>query len=93
MSYKIAISDKAQEGIDKHKKSGNKNLVQKIFKLLIEIAEHPRTGTGQIEQLKGYKDREMWSRRINHKHRLVYEIKDDELIVVTVSAYGHYEDK
>ncbi len=93
MIYKIAISDRAQAGIDKHKKSGNKSLVQKIFKLLLEVAEHPRTGTGQIEHLKGYTDREMWSRRIDQKHRLVYEIKDDELIVIAVSTYGHYDDK
>jgi len=35
----------------------------------------------------------MWSRRIDQKHRLVYQINETELIVVAISAYGHYADK
>ncbi len=93
MSYRIAISNVAQEGIDKHNKAGNKKLVVKIFKLLVEVAEHPRSETGQIEQLRGYDNREIWSRRIDQRHRLVYEIKESELIVIAISAYGHYDDK
>lgn len=47
--------------------------VSKISKLLDEIREHPRTGTGQAEQLKGY-DGSVYSRRITKEHRLVYKI-------------------
>lgn len=62
----------------------------KLQKLLAEIAEHPRTGTGQVERLKHFTN-ETWSRRITREHRLVYEIRDEEIIVLVLSAYGHYE--
>lgn len=93
MIYQVEISDEATENIKMHIKSGSKKLVAKIFSFIEELQEHPRTGTGKPEQLKGYVDREMWSRRIDSKHRLVYEIREHELIVTAVSAYGHYSDK
>jgi addiction module toxin, txe/yoeB family len=57
------------------------------------MQEHPTTGTGQVEQLKGYEERSVWSRRINQKHRLVYEIFEDEKSIDIISAFGHYDDK
>ena len=27
------------------------------------------------------------------KHRLVYEIHDNEVVVLVISAWGHYDDK
>ncbi len=92
MIYKVIITPEAKSGIEKHIRAGNKKLVQKIFFLLDELAENPRSGTGKPEQLKGY-DIESWSRRIDSKHRLVYEIYEDKLKVFAVSSYGHYGDK
>lgn len=57
-----------------------------------ELYIHPKTGTGHPEQLKGGHNNQ-WSRRINQKHRLIYEIRDTEVIVIIISAYGHYSDK
>lgn len=62
---------------------------KKFLKLVAELEEHPRTGTGQIEQLKYFKN-ETWSRRITREHRLVYEIHDDQVLVIVVSSFGHY---
>lgn len=45
----------------------------KVQVLLTELAEHPRTGTGHPDPLRGDKGGS-WSRRISKKHRLVYEI-------------------
>ena len=60
--------------------------------LIDELRAHPRTGTGHPEQLSG--DRAgQWSRRITKKHRLIYEIHDMEVVVLVLSAYGHYDDK
>ena len=60
--------------------------------LISELKKHPRTGTGHPEQLSG--DRAgQWSRRITKKHRLVYEIHDMEVVVLVLTAYGHYDDK
>lgn len=64
----------------------------KAVKLIDELYVHPRTGTGKPEPLSGDKAGQ-WSRRITKKHRLVYEIRDTEVIVIVISAYGHYEDK
>ena len=51
---------------------------------------HPRTGTGQVEPLKGY-DGNVYSRRITHEHRLVYRIYDEVIEVLVLSAFGHYK--
>ena len=34
-----------------------------------------------------------WSRRITDKHRMVYTINDMEVVVLVLTAYGHYDDK
>ena len=91
--YLIDYTDRAINDLNKHKKSGNIASIKKIKSLVKEIAEHPRTGTGHPEQLKGFKDVERWSRRVNKEHRLVYDIEEDVVIVLIVSAYGHYDDR
>lgn len=90
MSYQIAFTDKALEGIEKLKKAGNKPALTKIRKLLDELTEHPYTGTGQPEQLK-YELAGFWSRRINHEHRLVYAVDEKTITVTVISAKGHYQ--
>ena len=92
MSYEVKISPEAQKHILLHLHSGQKQVLKKMDVLLSEIAEHPRTGTGKPEQLR-YRDGECWSRRIDGKHRLVYEIVEERLTVVAISALGHYGDK
>jgi len=44
------------------------------------------------EQLK-YFDGEIWSRAINKKDRLIYEIFEEDTAVVVIQALGHYNDK
>ena len=92
MKYHVEISDEAMDNIKMHLKAGSKKLVAKISAFIDELSDHPRTGTGKPEQLKGY-EIETWSRRIDSKHRLTYEIRENELIVVAISAFGHYGDK
>ena len=88
-TYQVEISESAQEDINKFIASGNIIAINKIFKLIDELYEHPKIGTGKPEFLKHKK---YWSRRINKEHRLCYEIEDDKVIVLVLSAYGHYED-
>ena len=90
--YRLTYTEKAKIGIKKIKISGNNSLNEKLIKLLEEISEHPRTGTGHPEQLKGFKDIERWSRKINKEHRLVYDIEEEVIVIVIISAYGHYDD-
>jgi toxin YoeB len=69
------------------KKSGNISLQKKIKELLQAIQESPYTGIGKPEALK-YELSGKWSRRINHEHRLVYSIADDQINVYSLK--GHY---
>lgn len=91
MIYKISFVERAKKDIA-YLRANEPNCFKKAVKLLNELAEHPRTGTGQPEQFKG--DRAgQWSRRISRKHRLVYLIRDKEVVVLILSAYGHYDDR
>ena len=89
--YTIVFSPKAQEGLAKLKANEPK-CFDKAVKLLNELVEHPRIGTGKPKQLSG--DRAgQWRRKISDKHRLVYEIHDQVVKVLVLSAWGHYDDK
>ena len=91
-SYSIEISKEVLSDLSKIKKSGNKADILKIQKIFIELEEHPTIGIGKPEKLK-YNDENVWSRQINKKDRLVYEIIDQEVVVIIISALGHYNDK
>ena len=64
--YKLDIIVQAKTEIAFLKKIGGKAVTKKIEKLLQELIEHPKTGTGQVEQLKGNMPGK-WSRRIDKK--------------------------
>jgi toxin YoeB len=89
MKYQIIYSPEALEDIEKLKKTGNKSILKKLKALIEELKEHPETGTGQPERLK-YNLSGLWSRRINHTHRLVYSIDGEKVSVSIIGAYGHY---
>lgn len=88
MSYRLDFTKQAQDDIDFHKKSGNKAVIKKLLTLLEELTEHPFTGTGKPEALK-YDLAGLWSRRINHEHRLVYEVVGNTIVII-IAAKGHY---
>lgn len=74
------------------KKTGNKAAIAKIEKLLLELREHPTTGTGQVEALKDNLSG-FWSRRIDKFNRMIYTIEEDIVTVTVISAKGHYNRK
>ena len=90
--YTIEISKEALADLSKIKKSGKKTDVSKIEKIFLELEIHTTTGIGKPEKLT-YKTEYLWSRQINKKDRLVYEIIDHEVVVIIISALGHYNDK
>lgn len=90
--YAIFFTETAKKDVIKHKKSGNLALLKKLNALLKELQEHPHSGSGKPEQLRGSLAG-LWSRRINRKHRLIYSIHEDEVIVNVISARGHYDDR
>lgn len=63
---------------------------KKINELLKDIQRTPFDGKGEPEGLWGDLSGK-WSRRINQKDRLVYEVTDG--MIEVVQCKGHYSDK
>ena len=89
--YRLEFTDEALASIAIHKKS-NPTAYNKIKRLLVELQEHPRSGTGHPEPLVG-SNNVTYSRRITKKDRLVYDIYDKLVTVLVITAHGHYTDK
>lgn len=91
--YSISFTRKAADDIRLIKKSGNLPMIKKLNELLNEIREHPRSGTGQVERLRYYKNTDTRSRRLSRDYRIVYTIYEERIEVEILSALGHYGDK
>ncbi|MBQ4186751.1 MAG: Txe/YoeB family addiction module toxin [Firmicutes bacterium] len=91
MIYHIDYTEKAIEGLIRLRDHEPKAYA-KVQRLINELKEHPKTGTGKPEQLKGDRSGQ-WSRRITDRHRIVYTINETEVIVLVLTTYGHYDDK
>ena len=61
----------------------------KIKILVADILEHPMEGLGHLERL-WHLGGNVWSRRIDKKNRLVYEIIDN--VILFTQCRGHYND-
>lgn len=83
----IEYTLRAHEDISHWKKSGNIKIQNKIFELLASIQNNPTTGIGKPEALK-HQLSGLWSRRINREHRLIYQIKEE--VIYIISLRGHY---
>ena len=90
-TYKIDFTQIAIKDISKYKKSNPINY-KKVVKLLNELMEHPRTGTGHPEPLKSGNSI-TYSRRITKNDRLIYDIYDQIVTVLVLTVEGHYNDK
>jgi len=91
MTYKIVFSLGAEKKLAAIKKC-NPQMWRKLQKILGELMEHPRNGTGHPEPLKGGSS-VTYSRRLSAKDRIVYDIYDDTIVVLVVTIGGHYGDK
>ena len=65
----------------------NLRTIQKINVLIESILEDPSSGIGKPEKLK-YELSGTWSRRINHRDRIVYGVEDKTLIILQLR--DHY---
>jgi len=66
----------------------NKKIVKRINDLLKDISRTPFNVIGKPEPLK-YKYKGFWSRRIDGEHRLIYQVKDDEILIA--KCRFHYD--
>ena len=90
-TFTIEYKEQAMADLIRLRKDEPKSF-DKAKRLIEELKEHPKTGTGKPELLKGMSTA-TWSRHITKKHRLIYEIHDTEVLVLVLTAYGHYGDK
>ncbi len=67
--------------------STDKKVLKKINSLIKDIKRDPFEGIGKPEPLK-YELQGCWSRRVTDEHRLVYEVENDALYIV--SCKYHY---
>ncbi len=66
----------------------DKKILKRINLLIKDISRQLYEGLGKPEPLK-HNYRGFWSRRINDEHRLIYQVKDDELRIV--KCRFHYD--
>ena len=63
---------------------------KKKVKALIELLKkNPLETPPSYEKLIGFEN--VYSRRINIQHRLVYEVRKEENVVVIIRMWTHYE--
>ena len=85
--YKIFYTKKAIKYIEKIKSAK----LEKIAKNLINIIkENPYQNPPSYEKLVGDL-KGLYSRRINLRHRLVYEVIEEEKAIKIISLWTHYE--
>ena len=65
----------------------DKQILKKINQLIKDIKREPFEGIGKPEPLK-YELSGFWSRRISDEHRLVYEVSESYIAIV--SCRFHY---
>ncbi|MFN0049703.1 MAG: Txe/YoeB family addiction module toxin [Cytophagales bacterium] len=66
----------------------DKRTTSRILKLINEIKRTHFEGTGKPEPLK-HQFKGKWSRRITDEHRLVYEVSDN--LITIISCKYHYD--
>jgi toxin YoeB len=88
MNWQLVILPKAEKDLAWFRQH-DRALYLKCFDRVRDIAQDPRQGIGKPERLK-YFDREVWSRRVSHEHRLIYVIYAQEKQVEIVSCKSHY---
>ena len=67
----------------------DRRLIKRVNLLIRDATRSPFQGIGKPEPLKGNLSGR-WSRRVSDEHRLVYSVRQDELIIV--ACRFHYGD-
>lgn len=87
MTWRVVYTKQAQKDAKKLSAAGLKTKTQK---LLAVLSENPFQNPPPYEKLVGDLA-ETYSRRINIKHRLVYQLLEDIKTVKVLRMWTHYE--
>ncbi len=82
MSYQIKTTDEFEERFEKLTKK-NRALAEMFAKAILKLKENPHVGKPLSHDLKGF-----WSLPIAGKWRIIYEIYEDQKLVV-LRSIGH----
>ena len=89
MIYELLLDKKAKKDLEKLEK--NKKLFAKALEMLDEITLDPYSPTHKFERLRGdYSG--FFSKRLDQKNRVIYQVLDQKIIVSVISILGYYED-
>lgn len=85
--YKVVYRKRVIKDIPKIKEAGLENNVRSLIDIIrINPYQNPPPYEKLIGELKG-----AFSRRINVKHRLVYQVLENEGAIKIISIWSHYE--
>ncbi len=85
--WEIALTKRALKDAKKISRCGLKNKVEKLIEIL---KTNPYQNPPPYEKLTGDLA-QMYSRRINIQHRLVYEVDNERKRVKILMMWSHYE--
>lgn len=85
--YRIVYSKKSLKHVQNIKTA---NLEKQIKEIMNVLRENPFRNPPPYEKLQG-ELKGFYSRRINAKHRLVYQVYESEKTVKILSMWTHYE--
>ena len=85
--YEIVYTKRALQALPKLKSA---KLVGKVEALVALLERDPFQNPPPYESLLGTL-KGSYSRRINHKHRLVYQVYEEKKTVKIISMWSHYE--
>ncbi len=88
MSFNISYSKKALKDIPNLKAAHLDGIAKKLIEVIRnDPFQTPPPFEKLVGNLKG-----LYSRRINHQHRLVYDVRKEENVILIFSMWSHYGD-
>ena len=85
--YKIVYTKKAIKDVEKIKQAQLDNITKNLIDI---IKQNPYKTPPSYEKLVGNLNG-LYSRRINRKHRVIYQVYEKEKIIKIISLWSHYE--
>jgi len=89
--FTLKFSDVSLKDLAFHDKVGNRATIKRIDCILKELETTPFIGIGNPHQLS-HDYVGLWSRHLNKKDVIIYDVYDTEKIVQIYSARYHYLD-
>jgi toxin YoeB len=87
--YTLIFSDLSLKDLASHEKAGNRATIKRIDRILKELETTPFIGIGNPHELR-HEYAGLWSRHLNKKDVIIYDVNETKKIVQIYSARYHY---